>query len=829
MFKKTIAIMISAILMLTAIPLSGSADNSSLEKSVCSQRDQVTGELPIELLTKVHLSEKDIPEAIDQSVIETNNYANRLYEQESLNTVIFQKTNGDKVLYSFENPIKYVDSKGQVQDKSNQLSDKIDHPEFKNDYCYYNAENDVKTYFPKELSLETGISLNKDDFSVEMSPFYPVNVDEASITPNKNKAFKLEDENKQYVVYDDVFGDSSYLKYNVDFNGFKEDIILEKYEGINRFSFLLTTNGLALEEQNGAYFLINPDNQEKVFSLGDIIVSDSRKKVKQSKPVTRENAAEQIYEPDHNQNHHYEINSMEENQKYLLTIVVDEDYFLDDRTVYPVIIDPSIFQVTSSGIQDANIYSIYSSNSGLSGSLYAGKYDTSTYGVSRFLMKFPGLMSNATFNGIVKEQIINAQLYLRDVMCYDNYTSFVDAYMATQAWAETTVTKNNPSNMFNSYQSAVYIDSWPIGYNNGTDAAGQNAGNYYPYNIYDAIYMWKNGQFGGISNHFGLLFKADTESLQRVIFASAQRAEYQPYIKIEYEGMPTGETSGIVNNATYLIKNRWTGKYLDVQNAGGNSGSTTLNTIAYNYQGNLNQVWQISYAGNGLYKVHSCWLFATQKSLHVANGNYEVTTEGSGDYFLFWIVSNGDGSYRFMNKGGGNTTKAMDVNGNTASADYQKNVLSFEYKGTDNQKWELEKVEFLVGSGSKMFESLTMSVPGAGTVISKLYYECTVMFYTRATGVYIMDVKTVTSCPQAAANWTGDSMEIEHVSVSINGDKRNDATLISRTPFYEQSLYYEYQHKRYQYYSDPVTVTVTGKVKNIGQGSSTEFSLSFDL
>jgi hypothetical protein len=45
--------------------------------------------------------------------------------------------------------------------------------------------------------------------------------------------------------------------------------------GKNSFAFLLETGGLILTQQNGLFVLINPETEQQVGKLGEIIVFDS--------------------------------------------------------------------------------------------------------------------------------------------------------------------------------------------------------------------------------------------------------------------------------------------------------------------------------------------------------------------------------------------------------------------------------------------------------------------------------------------------------------------------------------------------------------------------
>lgn len=61
------------------------------------------------------------------------------------------------------------------------------------------------------------------------------------------------------------------------FEGYKEDIVLSEYTGINEFSFRLYTGGLSLVmNEDGSYYLIDPLSGEIKTQIGDLVVYDSK-------------------------------------------------------------------------------------------------------------------------------------------------------------------------------------------------------------------------------------------------------------------------------------------------------------------------------------------------------------------------------------------------------------------------------------------------------------------------------------------------------------------------------------------------------------------------
>ena len=82
-----------------------------------------------------------------------------------------------------------------------------------------------------------------------------------------------------------------------------------------------------------------------------------------------------------------------ENEEYVLTIHIDADYLADEKTLYPIRIDPTI-EISYDNNGEGAIEDVTINNaetvSGISGAISAGKYGDDQ-SVSRMLMKFPNV------------------------------------------------------------------------------------------------------------------------------------------------------------------------------------------------------------------------------------------------------------------------------------------------------------------------------------------------------------------------------------------------------------------------------------------------------
>ena len=452
--------------------------------------DNAEAALPV---TVPVLSEAQLPDIIAPEEAQANRYTQRLAAQEpDLNTLLFRNADGTETMRVFSHPVKYLGENGEVKDISLSMLRAADG-------SVQAASSPIETVFSKQLS--GGISLAYKDVQIRMTPQSPVS---DGLHAQKLSLASLSADGKT-VSY--PYGAYTSLEYSLTYAGFKEDIVVEQYTGQTEYSFLLSTGGLLLTEHNGSYFLADEKGEIKA-SIGDIIVftADERNNTLGSM------AAETV----------------KEGETYLLTIRLDADYLQDEKTVYPIRIDPTI-EITYSGsgagaIEDVTINSLSSSASGSSGSIIVGKRET--YGISRVLMRFPTLNLNIVASA---DQITMATVEIRDIMC-ESESMGVQCYVFNgNTWNESSAVWSIVS--ANSYTK--YLDSNSISYSNGSN---QETRHRYKYNITEAVKGWKTGIY---NQSKGIIFKAaDTvengTTLIRKVFSSYNRSSNQPSLTFSY-------------------------------------------------------------------------------------------------------------------------------------------------------------------------------------------------------------------------------------------------------------------------------------------------------
>lgn len=499
MKKKILSLIIAIILSISSIVIS---NNIVFGAAVDNTVSSIANEIPNVI-------------SLDADV-ELNHIKRISSAEKSLNEICFENEDGSITSYMFNYPVKYLDKQGNIVDKSNEIAETED--------GFESRYNNIKTTFGNALT--DGISITYNDIRLKMIPIK--NVSRISFFNElfQPKAKLQEDENCDKIIY--KVNNKTQYEYTLTAMGIKEDIVLNAYDGQNIFEFNLYTNGYKLiKNENGQLVICNESNEVKAL-IGEILVFSADEK--------------------NNTTGNYQIETIEDNSIYKLSVIIDDAYLQDENTIYPVTIDPTIEVKSGSGaIQDVTINSTESSN-GSSGSLFVGK--RATYGISRILMRFPGLnLSNIAS----ASNITSAYVSIRDLMCEsESMTVYCHTFTGT-TWNESSASWSNTSP--NSYVSSA-LSSKNISYTNG---ASSDPTHRYSFNITNAVKGWKNGTY---SQSKGIIFKASSsvESASTNIkktFASYNRSEHQPILVVNYT---TSNTITASNLKIYQTENTYVNK-----------------------------------------------------------------------------------------------------------------------------------------------------------------------------------------------------------------------------------------------------------------------------
>ena len=492
------------------------------------------------------LDENSVPAAVGYENAVERLHVARMYDEEgdSLHNVIFKNADGSRTQYLFDYPVKYVTETGEIADiRLDVVRDAQTAGAFRT------AANSVVTTFSPYLS--DGILLQSGGVSLRLIPAG------ASPAPSASSAFsaapaaqRLDAGTVAYAV-----DDKTDYEYTLTYTGFKEDIVVSEYTGQTEYTFTLLTNGLTLTQRDGSYYLTDDDGAVKA-TIGDILIFTADERNNALGTLTHE--------------------TVQDKQAYTLTIHLDDEYLRDENTAYPIRIDPTIEITSAAGaIEDVTLNSL-SGSDGDSWSLTIGK--RATYGVSRVLMRFPGLSLSAIPSA---DKITSASVELRDLMCEDE-AMMVYCYVFTgNSWTESTANWSNVNP--NSY--TTLLSSKTVSYSNG---ASQPSAHRYAFNITNAVKGWKLGNY---MQSKGLLFKAPASvengsTYIKKTFSSYNRSTYKPSLTVNYD---VGESQGIANG-TYYLNGKEGGGYLRYASGAASAKSGLISSLGNSIRWELQSV-----------------------------------------------------------------------------------------------------------------------------------------------------------------------------------------------------------------------------------------------
>lgn len=478
--KKIISMLLVLVLMFSAMDFTSiTAETPTVQQVVDNESEYYNQE-------DKNLVLPDVIKDSDADAAEKYISRVHLYEKD-LNTFVFRNNDGTYTKKLYDYPVKYIDKAGETRDITTDI-------EKLSDGSFRTAENNIVTTFSK--TLPDGITLSYDDVVIKMIP-------SAKFTTESSASSLSSD--KKTVSY--PYGNKTKLEYSLTYTGFKEDIVVEEYTGQTEYTFTLHTNGLFVTEIDGSFYLVDNEKNIKA-AIGDIIIFTADEKNNTMGKLTAQ--------------------AVNPGQIYTMTIHVDAEYLKDEKTSYPIRIDPTIeisYSKNGAGaIADATINSAAGS-AGTSGSLYIGKRET--YGISRALMKFPGLSLNDVYSA---SNIVSATVTVRDLMCESTAMNIYAHIFTGNTWSESSVSWSGVN--ANSYVSTA-LDTVTMSWDNGV---AQSEDHFYEFDITTAVKGWKSGTY---SQDKGIIFKMSSSvengsSYTNRTIASYNRAEQKPMLEVVF-------------------------------------------------------------------------------------------------------------------------------------------------------------------------------------------------------------------------------------------------------------------------------------------------------
>lgn len=339
---------------------------------------------------------------IDRKQFEENGHVARLEPLEDLNTYVFANADGTNTVYMTAENVKFIKDDGIIVEKDISL--------FEENGRYKTKENDIQAEFPENCS--DGVIIGKDELSLVMKAAGA-------------EAQAEYDEETNYIIYRDVFGEGTAVRYTPTLSGIKEDIILDAYTGQSAFTFEIVTDLELFEDGSGYCFAPAYDSEQRL-SLGQIYTYD----------------AEGKFDIGH-------IGYKKNENGYLLTVYANEGFLTADDTVYPVTVDPTVQINNRDGsgnylIHDVTIAELYP-NVNLKDNIegVCGNRSYETHGIQRTAIRLVGLEQNSIFGTLNYSDVTSMYLNLRASTNAPSKTILVNKMLGEQTWDRDTVKWNN--------------------------------------------------------------------------------------------------------------------------------------------------------------------------------------------------------------------------------------------------------------------------------------------------------------------------------------------------------------------------------------------------
>ena len=488
------------------------------------------------------------------------------------NELYLNMKDGTTTVYTFSEPITYIDENGNLKCKSTSISELDDKDINELGFDYGNEQNNYKIYFSSNSSK--GVLVEYEDFSFSMAPISDITA------PGYISTGEICNEEFEDFEYADLYGYGTYLKYFPQFNGIKEEIILDEKIDSNTFSFSFKTkNCYPVLNDDGSISLFN-DKNEEVQSF--------------AAPFAYDSAYVQGMEDEHYTDEcNYSLTKTQENC-YTLTVTVSSDWLNAESTVYPVIIDPTTANLQSG--MDLPIHSTRNTSGTDKDNTAVGK--SSQYGISRTLiyMGWPGeVYGNAKIN--------SAYYYARELTGRTSNMN-INIHKVTSHWNNSYTWNNQPS-----YDSKI-LDTVNV---NGNYNGGSTY--WYKFDITSIVQDHLNGE-----DNRGFLMKYANEGGENNLRTFAQleyaTSSMRPYIVINYSKDTVAPT---VKSVTKSPSTNWSADDVTITVNGAEDSESGLAEKAYSFSTDPNEfVWQSS---NKFVVTSSCHVWVHIRD-NAGNKNY---------------------------------------------------------------------------------------------------------------------------------------------------------------------------------------------------------------
>ena len=687
MFKKVLSIFLAVCLCMGFAPSNVIAETeNTLQTEMSATKETITAEDTVKSETQATLRMTDLPENIQSIIPEDKKDASiYLYASEKsvdgelddaeLYTIRTEDpTTGEGKLIVHSTPVKYIDSNGDLKYINTGMEEISTKQLTRSDYLYKNSANSFTVEFANTASK--GINFN-DAFTLEAK------------TNALSKAGQLgASDGHGKITYPEAFGSDTKIEYINTEGGIKENIILEKYTGQNRFEFTFRSDThTPILANNGANILIaTKDNLKNIeYRFLSLYAYDSYI------PTNEENTSEFRHM---NEDLYYEL-AANTDGSYTVTVVVPEEYLTHPEIVYPVTIDPSMSYVSNPTRAEDTFVDQSTPNSQSNDSLdyirFGKKNGYKLYGFQKFTT-LPNLPSGANISGAyITFTFRNGQ----NTPTAASGVQMKSRVISSALWSESSVTWNNkPTGSTTKTSSFVYNGSYL---------------SYFNVDLDDEVRDW----YSGLLTNYGISFTYSNEDYNdyNSVVSSEGDLDRSPRLTIEYQ------LTGLSSGEYYYIRNANSGLYLTVLD---DSSSVGTGLVQSYFVGSHAQQFRLQYNhARGDYLIAprcapDCVVEIENDSPYndaaVQLGTYP--NYGAHTTKRFRFRNNSNGTFEILSYVS-DYNSAIVVEG--ARKTNNTPIIQYTANGTLNSKWYIERVidvdaarrAFLIGVDAENHNHLT--------------------------------------------------------------------------------------------------------------------------
>lgn len=413
--------------------------------------------------------------------------------------------------------VRFEDEDGNLIDYAPELEEidavKTEQDKSLNGYSFTNKEGDAKHYLPEKLEEEAPLIMEKEDYSIEMSltdetlDMLGVSDSDAEVIKEEVQTIEGEEELPVTAVYENK--ESASVALTSMPGSVKETITLFEKPESNVFTYTLDLGNLTARknilDEGITYYDIEEDRIAGFMQAPWM------------NDATGKNYSENIK---------CSLKETDKKGRYIVEMVIDEEYLSSNDTQYPVVIDPTNTWKGDSKLQDVYV---------ISGSTYGDMnfYDSGTKkmpvgknntGYHRTFLKILNLKAQT-----LGKSVASAKLTVYETGSGESGQQ-IGVYRCDKSWTVTGITYNNRPGGATLYDTVT------------TKGTANTA------HTFDIKAFAKNVANDSISN-YGLMLYNKTESPGIGVFYGGRTTStsYRPKLVVTYYSVPTTPTSADLN------------------------------------------------------------------------------------------------------------------------------------------------------------------------------------------------------------------------------------------------------------------------------------------